>query len=363
MADPREEKDVKLKVVEEDPSSTEEVLRLDGDDVIPVARLQLPPAPERASKLDSAKAEYHRRSHEPGVEKLIEEFVEKADPEVEWKEADQRKVVPYGWFVLILLLVSGAVIAGLWWGQEREEEVAEVREVVRQRVEGDEASEAEALDLVETIERGLRDYTLAHDVEAKLRHVRDPERVAPLMMDWYARHDPGTPDFVRMGGMAPVVLGDQEFWQVVYENELERSRKVLMVVEDGVAKVDWETDVCYQPLEWDDYAKRLPEGAGVDFRLLCAPDSLALYSHEFQNEEMWRAYQLGTRQGTEFLIGYVRRDGEIDRRLLAIYQANGGKAASVILTLRRPTGARSPRGVVIEKIVSENWVIVGGETK
>lgn len=352
---------MKLRVVEEESSATEEVLRLDGGNVVPVGRLKLPPVPEKADKLSADKPEFNRRTHEPGVDELIEDFVEQVDPEEQWKEVDRRKAVPYGWFVLILVFIMAAVAGGLWWGGVGEEEVQEVREEVRQRVEVDVMAEQEAIAFVETIEAGLRDYTIAHDVDSLMRHVRDVERVGPLMVDWYSRHEPGTPDFVRMGGMAPVMLGGHEFWQVVYENEAGKSRKVLMAIEDGVAKVDWETDVCYQPLEWDEYVKRLPEGAALDFRVQYVPDMMAFYSHEFQNENLWHAYQLGAMGSDEYLIGYVRRGGELDGRLTRLFESNAGNPVSAVLRLRRPSGTKSPRGVVIEEMISENWVIIREE--
>ena len=357
MADPKDEKRVELRLVDDEPSSTEEVLRLDRGEVVPVGRLELEPEPERAEKLGAEAPEFQRRSHEPGVEKLIEEFGESVDPEELWVEPG-RRAVPYGWFVLILLMVVSVVVASLWWGREGEGRVEEVREVVKQRVEGDELAQKEAEELVRKIEDKLRDYTLAHDPDSLLRHVRDPERVEPLIADWYSRHEPGIPDFARMGGISPLFVEGMEFWQAAYENELGRTRRVLLTLVNGEPKVDWETDVCYQPLPWDEYVKRLPEGVALDFRVYCVPDAMSLYSHEFQNEADWRAYQLTALNAGEYLMGYASRDGAVDRRLREIHEGNQGRPVTAVLRLRRPSGAVSPRGVVIEEIVSENWVIV-----
>jgi hypothetical protein len=84
----------------------------------------------------------------------------------------------------------------------------------------------------------------------------------------------------------------------------------------------------------------------------------ALYSHEFSNAGRWRCYRLTAKGSDEHIFGYVRADSEEAAAMNALSRSSQGGKSTVILRLRRPEGSASSRGVVIEKLVSPQWVLV-----
>ncbi|OYU99291.1 MAG: hypothetical protein CFE26_25925, partial [Verrucomicrobiales bacterium VVV1] len=118
---------------------------------------------------------------------------------------------------------------------------------------------------------------------------------------------------------------------------------------------DWEAEVCYQPMDWDLYCQEKPTGS-FDFRVRILEDNY--FSHEFSDSNKWACYQLSTLQGNEVLYGYVNRQSPVGHQIMELQQANKGKQVSVILRISRPTDLKSPRGVVLERLMSPRWSYV-----
>lgn len=356
-------------MIEEAEEPGEEVLRLRRDPseapakAEPVARLPTPPAPEIPTRLDAGKPAEERRSHQPDIDVIIDGHEESADPEKEW--SGKRQPVPYGWFVLIAILVGLAVAGSIMVGRPEAPTEAELaQETAVGRAETAEVETRDARALVEAVEQRITAYLAAGDIEALLPHVRHAERVAPLMERWYARHDFKPVRFEQLVVFEPVNIGTRSFWRALVSvtgpdgAKEELAPIVLEQTGRRSALIDWETSVCYQPMDWDDYVTERPEGTSMDFRVVCAYDPAGLYSHEFQDEREWRCFRLTTRDGDEYAFGYVRRESELESRLYDLFQQNRGVPPSLLLRLSRPQGTLSPRGVIIEEIVSPHWVIV-----
>jgi len=127
-------------------------------------------------------------------------------------------------------------------------------------------------------------------------------------------------------------------------------------MESGEPRVDWETLVCYQPMKWDDFAAQRPTGTSLDFRVYVERDSF--YSHEFADEKLWTCFRLTALDNEEALFGYARSGSEEAQAMLRMINENDGRKASLILRLIIPEGVRSPRGVVIESLLSARWIYI-----
>ena len=362
-----------LRVIEEDEGPSEEVLRLkrdaEGDRVEaqPVARLPVAPSPEIATRLDAGAPAVEKRSHEPDIDSIIEETDTVPDPEETWN--DQRRPAPYGWFVLVAILVALAVAWVILVNhRDGPTGTALAREVAIEQAEEDQRETEQARALVENVEHTLAAYLAAERIEEMLPHVRDPERVAPLMEKWYARHEIKPLRFERLSVFEPVNIGTRSFWKTLATVSTpdggSRDLAPILVEQTGktTARVDWETAVCYQPMPWDEFVTTRPEDTPLDFRVVCEYDRAGLYSHEFEDDEVWRCFLLTALDSDEYAFGYLRIDSDLDHRMYELYVRNRGRAPSLILRLNRPKGTLSPRGFIIEDIVSPHWVILGNES-
>ncbi|MFC7336506.1 hypothetical protein ACFQY0_04890 [Haloferula chungangensis] len=291
--------------------------------------------------------------------------VEGAGEEAEWMPAEEKKPVPYGWFVVIILLIGGlAGMSAMLILRTESSDVKVAREAADERIEENEEEEAEAVALVESIEETLSHYLAAESLAELAPLVRDHERVKPLMVDWYSRHAMEPRKFEGLGVFQPLDLEGRLFWLVSCMIEGGDSETILVEqTEDGQVFVDWETQVCYQPMEWNDFVKKRPEGESIDFRVYAQWDWAGFYSHEFSDEEKWSVYRLWTLGSEEYLFGYAPKGSELDKELIHLIRTNRGRPVALHLGLRIPEGSTSPRGVLIEKVISGRWATVSPLTE
>src|SRR5690606_27663759 len=130
-----------------------------------------------------------RRSMQPDVDQLIERPQPVEELETGWGLAEGRVAgVPYGWFVLVGLLLAGTIGWAVHAARKGEVKVDEIARQAQVTVEEEAESEAVATLLVNRVEEVLRAYLAAETVGDLLPLVRDPERVKPLIEDWLGRN-------------------------------------------------------------------------------------------------------------------------------------------------------------------------------
>lgn len=346
------------------PVSQDEVVRLAPEDevqvLVPEEELR---RAEELRRLAISRLEVEvrpLRAVDPGVETLLGEVpvVVVDDPEQSWRGLRRR--VPYGWFVLILLCLTGAALWSLT-SPERDEEAAGRavggREAILERVRKDRVEELEAMALVDRLERAARGFVEAETVAEMAEWVRDPEVVEPMMEGWYAEHGWEPKRLRGVAALGSLDLEGRKFWVVELDLRGGRMPPVLMEErEDGSVRVDWESLVVYQPMPWDDFVQNRPEGRAMDFRVQAALD--AIYSHEWADESVWQAYRLSPRESDDFVFGYVKRDSEAGRMMAERAVPGSAFPAALLLKLSVPPGTTSPRGVLIEEVVSPRWVVL-----
>lgn len=367
----RDEKRVELRTVDDEVAREPEVVRLQNrnfqpkpNDEEPI-RLGTSSPQEDPNRLEVAdRNELELRTHQPGLESLIDPDV--LNPELaeqSWGELSERRLpIPWGWFVLLGMAIVAAVIWSLANLKESEEQAHSIRSETESALARDEIEETEALKLIERIENTLKVYFDASTVESLARLVRHPERVKPLMQEYYARHPLVQSPMKSLRVLQPLTLDNHgNFW--MGSVMLADGRLVNLVIEIdelGRPHVDWETQVCYQPMTWDDYVRQRPAGQSLDFRVYVERDNF--YSHEFADPQKWLCFRLTALESSETLFGYVAIGTETARMLEETTDQNPYGRTSLILRLSIPHGLQSRRGVVIEKVVSTRWLYTNSPT-
>ncbi len=348
----------KLRIVDEEASAEEEVLRLGKEAPERVARLK-PGGPPEVERIESAPREsFDGRSSEPDMGLLLDAPALAEEVESPWGLKDGRVAgVPYGWFVLVGLMLAGLIVWSIRAAGRGERNVEETKREVMRIVEDDAAAEAAATQLVDRVEQVLRRYLAADTVEDTLPWIRDPERVRPLLEDWMARHPGRSLKFTRMGMFHPSLL--ENFWLVRVDVENGPTQHIqLEQTGDTEVKVDWESHVCYQPMLWDHFAAKRPDDRALDFRVWATPDNH--FSHEFSDSGRWVCFRLTARDSEEWLYGYAPAGSEAASWMTLATQASRNAMTPFLLRLRVPTQAASPRGAVIESVLTQGWTIVDG---
>jgi hypothetical protein len=300
------------------------------------------------------------RSSEPGVESLIDpehtatELVENV-----WGEHTKNaKPVAWGWFALLVVLMVGAAIWSLY-NIERSGDLSRViQEEAKSLLSKEEEEERNAARLIDQMEATLRKFHTATTVSSLLPLVRHPERVKPLMEQYYGGKPISINRLRSIRSMSPLTLNNRaDFWLASVRQSDDITKNIILQInEDGEALVDWETYVCYQPMGWTDYVTKRPAGTTMDFRVYARPDNFL--SHEFNNPSQWLCFQLNAQDSDEYLYGYVDSNSEVAEQMLSAINQNEGETTSLILRLYIPENLEAKRAVIITKIVSANWLFI-----
>lgn len=359
----RKKREFALRPVEDVVELKVPVIRLDDDEVSQRADLQRLEVPKRETpishRLSIPAADFETRTHQPGIEVLIE--TDSPDPdflEQSWgDEAVEQRQIPWGWFALIALVLITALVWSLTRVQEGEVQVQQVQEKAETALMDDATANEEATALINQIESTTEAFFAATDIDTLARLVRHPERVRPLMEDYYAERSIGGNLLKQSKTLQPLTLDDRaNFWlQSVQLADGVTRNLVIENSDTGESRIDWETLVCYQPLSWDAFATRRPAGISLDFRVYVERDNF--FSHEFANQDMWACYRLTAWDSDETLFGYVRTNDDLVGSIDEYLHRNEGRSSSMILRLSIPAGLKS-RGVMIERLLSPRWLYV-----
>lgn len=218
------------------------------------------------------------------------------------------------------------------------------------------AKDAE-LAMIDQIESTIRGFFMAGDIAALLAKVRHPDRVRPLMEDYYKDHPVFTSPLATIGLLEPIELGGQTgFWMGTVELRNHEKRNVLVEVSgDGSARIDWETLVCYQPMAWDDFARSMPDKS-FEFRVNMEPENFLV--HDGPDINKWSCFRLTAPDSEETVFGYAERGSDTENLLRGTINRNDGARTAVILQLRPMTGNDPRKGAKIEKLVAPRWIFL-----
>lgn len=356
----KEEDKVKLRPVDEGADDAARLYRLHKDAVeeikeLPVVRVGANFLSE--SRLETAsRDELKTRSNEPGVASLIEG--EKEELEKGWDVVAAGRKIPWGW----IALVGCAFAMGILWslvevGRSRERRVELISEA-NSILEKEKEEEMEAEKTVESIERGVGNFFDSRSVEEMLRYVRQPERVRPLMEQYYSER-PLKP--TRVNGVSSLDALTIEyrgtFWIVSCDLEDLRDSQLLVEVEPSkMAKIDWETYVCYQPMDWDEFVRTGPADYTGDFRVYVEMDNY--FTHEFSDSEVYDSFRLTALGAEEALYGFVDKRTAVAKQMRKLLEENGMRPTPMLLRLNVPGNMQAKRAAVIRQLVLPRWIFV-----
>ena len=358
MAKAKEKQKCELRPVDEEADTNHRFVRLEKNAVVEME--ELPPVRVGGKSSHdlllnpSGKEVLRTRSVEPNVSSLIER--EAQVMEEPWDTAAATgQTFAWGW----VALVAGVFAAAILWSLTNLNKAGDESEVLDRTtqsiIEKEKQEEIDAETQVSTIERAVRHFFDSRSVEEMLRYVRHPERVRPLMEGYYAESALKPLRIERFLSLEPLTIDHSaSYWAVFCELEgAVQSQLILESASVNEAKVDWETFVCYQPMDWDEFAKSRPEGYTGDFRVYVEKDQL--HSHEFSDSSTFDCYRLTALNGDEVLFGYLPRGLALGLRLDKLTAGNENQGVSMLLRLHVPKDIESPRGVVIKEIVSLRW--------
>lgn len=199
----------------------------------------------------------------------------------------------------------------------------------------------------------VQGYYAAKSPKGKLAFVIDPQKVEPLMRDFYFREAliPGT--VAQMTSPEAFSLNGVSFWRTqVALNDGRQSFLAIKMIGD-TPKIDWASEVRYSPQNWDEWLEKGTKGDVSEFRVYAETD--AHYPKEFSHAEKYRCIKIRSADSTNTLFAYLDLS-DLDQSDFAQMLAQGQRAECVLSLQIVAIDNGIPLAKVV-KVVSPSWVI------
>jgi transcription elongation factor Elf1 len=208
----------------------------------------------------------------------------------------------------------------------------------------------------QTARAALQGFFEAETWQEALPYLRDPERVRPLMREYYSDQD------FEFEPIRELTLGESG-WRLgrllavfagVTEESFERRLFHLERMPDGQWKLDWETLVGYNPLSWAELKRRKPRDPVI---LRCSLSQGNYYNFNFEDREEYSCFRIHDKSG-DFtgIYAYAERDSAPREQLLEAFEDS--KMPALMIEVRYPENATEDNQVKILSVIRKGWIVL-----
>ncbi len=196
----------------------------------------------------------------------------------------------------------------------------------------------------------IRHYVTAANWQDRVAYVRMPERVAPLMEEYYKTNPDGLINQTSMEmTWAGYVRGHFLIVITVVDTGYREHYFTLERVGDEY-KIDWEVLVEYNPMSWKEFRETRPTEPVV-FRASLTADQY--YNFQFSDATKFQCFRVASREEFVGLYGYANRAADWYRHI----DLAPGFTRLVMIEMRYPPDAQGSNQVEITNFVRSSWVV------
>lgn len=216
-----------------------------------------------------------------------------------------------------------------------------------------------APDYLEAIET-LDHYWKAVTVKDRLPYVYDPERVKPLMEDFYDRQKETDPDHHELRQKSRFMLDGRE--EILYFSFA--SSRVTGLVEvamrrgpNGRFLVDWESLAGFTSPAFAEL-KRLKPVEPSKIRAFVR--LFDYYNYEFTDSSRYVCVKIIAVNGVDTFYGYAERESELGKWLEEHLEhtRKGGTLSGHTMMVSFPPNAQSDQCVLINRVIVPRWLLL-----
>ena len=199
----------------------------------------------------------------------------------------------------------------------------------------------------------LTKFLKSKNLNTKVQFCRSPQRVRPLMQNYYSNRNSGPKEFRRISELGASNTGIIDKFYILKLSLPDFSiLPVVLAWENELILVDWESFVGYSEITLKDFILKKPKESRL-FRLNANSDNY--FNFQFTENE-YRCLYLRNSEDTEAVYGYIRRGNDVDNQLSRIIES-GETIKFLTLKLRYPEKLGGKNQVIIDEIVTPGWLI------
>ncbi|MGD1978246.1 MAG: hypothetical protein PVJ98_02545 [Akkermansiaceae bacterium] len=205
----------------------------------------------------------------------------------------------------------------------------------------------------EKIEKSIKSFLTAKTVEEKIRYVRDPKRVGPLMKAYYGKVAYQPEGFEGLNKNQVSYRDRIAILGVTTGDFLDYTINVRSTFKNGneTYPVDWESWVGYGEKTPEEMKKEKP---ATPFLVRAFIEKSNYYNYEFTDDTKWKSMKVLIGNSREPFTGYLPRDSNLLHKL----RPDDDSSIKVILKVAYPKNARSDGQILITEVISSNsWML------
>jgi hypothetical protein len=287
---------------------------------------------------------------------MLLDFFFKRMEQGEWNKMERHHVLVSGG--LCIFLVAGVMWMLVVRPAAKRETVDGIRLNLDRDFEETSESENQFSPLVSNatgkdFEAVVREFMNSSTNEERCRWVNGGAAMLEKMTEFYSREQEEAPNgFDRVIRSFSFPLAGIPM-QEVHAVSREGGRRYFFSVFLGKERVliDWESSVGYGEMAWEAFAAEHPTEL-VEMRIFLQPTNY--YNYEFSDDRKYQCFSLAMRGGEASLYGYVERDSDTARGLLAAVSPRG--ALPVRVRVKFLPWSVDKKMVWIEELIHLYWV-------
>ncbi len=207
------------------------------------------------------------------------------------------------------------------------------------------------------IELSVRGFFEAASMDQRLVFARDPQRVRPLMENYYHSHSQTPLEWKNLGWVLPV---EEPGYRLAYAQAIfTNAEPVSLIIEemtDGSFRVDWESSVRYGELDWEVFIKTQPAVPKL-FRVIASKPQNMPSEASPQGSEV---LEIKHPDDNDVIYAYFDRKDPKFQPLLQQLQTGNWKDVPLTLRLCFPGPFGSGKNARIADVEGKGWLILHG---
>ena len=196
----------------------------------------------------------------------------------------------------------------------------------------------------------LSGFLSAATSEERCAHVLEPERVSPLVEEYYAREGLPQIEFKRIEQLHFVLLNGHPWAWAEFVDGEGRSHLASFKQTARSYLMDWESFVAYGELSWETLLAERPSKP-VQMRVYLSHSDYRNF--KYSSRERFVGFKVEPREGGPELYGFAERDTRTDVLLFAVVAP--GMRQPVNVRLRFEPDAGADNLVVIDEVIHRQW--------
>lgn len=216
-----------------------------------------------------------------------------------------------------------------------------------------------APDYVEAVQT-MQSYWKCTTIKQRMSYVYAPDRVKPLMEDYYERQGETDPDHTELKQQSRFILDNKA--EILYFSFASSRPTGLAEVamrrgQNGKFLVDWESLAGYSNPAFAELKKLKPVEPA---KIRAFVRLFEYYNYEFSDSSRFLCVKIIASNGVDMLYGYCERESELGRWLQEHLEhtRKGNLMNGYTLTITYPENAQSDQCVWIKQVLASRWLLL-----